>query len=116
MTSSRDEQHVRLLIEGSNTVSRLLGMDQLIYGETPVLSPDQAEAAERMVKAWFTSQGAMDSPVMYQPGHEGPMWVLSLEGGPEDWPMLVCEALRDKWPDGVFAEPVAGWCLGLYPA
>ena len=46
------------------------------------------------------------------------MWVLSLEGGGDDvpWPIQVCDDLRDKWPDGVFAEPVNHWCLGLYPA
>lgn len=89
------------------------------YGGTPILTPAQAEQAKRMVEEWFIDQvGFQESelPTMYDPGHEGPMWVLSLEGGPEDWPMQVCEALRDKWPAGVFAEPVTSWCLGLYPA
>lgn len=88
------------------------------YGGTPILTPDQAEAAAHTVDQWFAVQGYEESeyPRMYKPGHEGPMWVLSLEGGPEDWPMQVCEALRGQWPAGVFAEPVTSWCLGLYPA
>ena len=90
------------------------------YGGTPVLTPDQAEAAAHTVDQWFAIHGYEESehPTMYKPGHEGPMWVLSLEGGGDDvpWPIQVCDDLRDKWPDGVFAEPVNHWCLGLYPA
>jgi hypothetical protein len=86
------------------------------YDGTPVLTIGKAEKAKRVAKAWFDEIGWGDAPAMYKPGHEGPMWVLSLEGGPEDWPLQICEALRDKWPSGVFAEPVNTWCLGLYPA
>jgi hypothetical protein len=44
--------------------------------------------------------------------HEGPFWNISLEGA-DDWAITID---RDIWPEGVFVEPVAGWCLGLYPA
>lgn len=118
MPTPRDEQHAEVLIAGVNSTARLLGLDRPTYGGTPVLTPDRAEQAQRAVETWFTRQGYTEHemPVLYRPGHEGPMWVLSLEGGPEDWPMQVCEALRGTWPDGIFAEPVTSWCLGLYPA
>jgi hypothetical protein len=86
------------------------------YEGTRVLTVGKAEEAKRAVERWFDTIGWPDAPAMYKPGHEGPMWVLSLEGGPEDWPLQVCDALYQKWPDGVFAEPVNSWCLGLYPA
>lgn len=88
-----------------------------IFGGTEVLTLTKANEAQALVQGWFRTQGYedRDMPVMYEPGHEGPMYVLSLEGE-EDWPFNVCEALRDKWPAGVFAEPVTNWCLGLYPA
>lgn len=86
------------------------------YEGTPVLTIGKFDQARDAVTAWFNEHAPdCDKPTPYKPGHEGPMWVLSLEGGPEDWPMQVCEALRDKWPAGVFAEPVTSWCLGLYP-
>lgn len=85
------------------------------YGGTPVLTIGKFDAARQVVTDWFREQGWPDMPTPYKPGHEGPMWVLSLEGGPEDWPIRASEELRDKLPDGVFAEPVTSWCLGLYP-
>jgi hypothetical protein len=118
MPTPRDEQHVKTMFEGINNTAELLGLNRPTYDGKPVLTVDKAEQAERKVGEWFINNGFQQSelPVMYRPGHEGPMWVLSLEGGPEDWPMQVCEALHGKWPAGVFAEPVASWCLGLYPA
>jgi hypothetical protein len=44
--------------------------------------------------------------------HEGPFWNISFEGD-YDWAVTI---RRDIWPEGVFVEPVAGWCLGLHPA
>lgn len=98
-------------------IADTLGVPQLVsptYEGRPILSGEQADACERLVKEWLGEYG--NEARRYAPGHEGPMWVISLEGGPEDWPMQACEELRDKWPVGVFAEPVASWCLGLYPA
>lgn len=86
------------------------------YDGHQVLTIRKAQEAKSAVEQWFDSIGWPDAPALYQPGHEGPMWVLILEGGPEDWPMQVCDALYRKWPTGVFAEPVNSWCLGLYPA
>jgi len=87
------------------------------YGGTPVLTIGKAGQAREAVRAWFNEIGwDGDMPALFKPGHEGPMYVLSLEDGPEDWPMQICDALYGKWPAGVFAEPVSSWCLGLYPA
>lgn len=86
------------------------------YGGTPVLTEAQAKEVQKVVTAWLDEHGGYGAEArMYKPGHEGPMWVISLEGC-GDWPSDICEALRDKWPDGVFAEPVTSWCLGLHPA
>lgn len=118
MPTPRDAQHAKVLIDGVESTARLLGLTLPTYDGTSILTPDQAGQAQRAVEEWFTTHGyeQHEMPALYQPGHEGAMWVLSLEGGPEDWPMQVCEALCDKWPYGVFAEPVTSWCLGLYPA
>jgi hypothetical protein len=86
------------------------------YGGTPVLTIGKFDQARTAVTEWFNkNELGADRPTPYKPGHEGPMWVLSLEGGPEDWPMRAAEDLRDAVP-GVFFEPVSSWCLGLYPA
>lgn len=90
------------------------------YEGTEVLTIGKAEQAKRAAEAWFEEWFSWsDTPVMYKPGHEGAMWVLSLEGGPDDWPFRISggtDLPGAKWPAGVFAEPVNGWCLGLYPA
>lgn len=89
------------------------------YEGTEILTIDKAEQAKRVAEEWFIDKiGFQESelPVLYQPGHEGPMWVLSLEGGPEDWTIMLSHNDTVKWPDGVFVEPVNSWCLGLYPA
>lgn len=74
------------------------------------LTPDQALACLVMVREYLGT----NEPKLYR-DHEGPYWNISYEGDYE-WSMRICHDRRDQWPDGVFAEPVAGWCLGLYPA
>lgn len=87
------------------------------YGGTPVLTVGKFDQARKVVDRWFADKYPdCDRPTPYKPGHEGPMWVLSLEGGPDDWPILLSHDDTVTWPDGVFAEPVNSWCLGLYPA
>jgi hypothetical protein len=65
-------------------------------------------------------------PRLYEPGHSGSGWCLGWEGnGPDDWTILVT-AGGDRpdgtpfepatFPRGVFAEPINGCELGLYPA
>lgn len=84
------------------------------YEGTEVLTIGKAEAAKRVAEEWCDSKFFGDAPAMYKPGHEGAMWVLSLEGY-EDWAVRIAQDDTVKWPDGVWVEPVAGWCLGLYP-
>jgi hypothetical protein len=86
------------------------------YGGTPVLTVGKFDQARAVVTEWFREHGDGEFPTPYKPGHEGPMWVLSLESGPEDWAIRITEDLRDRWPNGVHAEAVYSWCLGLYPA
>lgn len=75
------------------------------------LTEAQALACLKIVKDYLHHDA---DPRLYR-DHEGPYWNISYEGDYE-WPMRICEARRGQWPDGVFIEPVAGWCLGLYPA
>lgn len=110
----RDAQHAAMMINAVNSTARLLGLDQSTYNETPVLTAERAEATQHVVQRWFNARGNDDGPVLYKPGHEGPMWVLSYEGD-YNWTIRICDDMRGMWPDGVFAEPVSGWCLGLYP-
>lgn len=118
MPSPQQTRFLRDLIEASESTARLLGLEPPTYGGTPVLTEPVARCAQNIVNEWFTARGAArahDYPTLYEPGHEGPMWVLSLEGGPEDWPMLIGDALGDTLRQlGVFIEPVNHWCLGLY--
>lgn len=85
-----------------------------VYGGTEVLTLAKANEAQAVVQAWLQAYGA-DQAVMYEPGHEGPMYVLSLEGA-DEWAVTITQDESVQWPAGVFAEPVASWCLGLYPA
>lgn len=79
-----------------------------------VLTVGKFDAARKVVTEWLGSHG-YDRATPYKPGHEGPMYVLSLAGC-GDWAVEISHDESVIWPDGVFAEPVAGWCLGLYPA
>lgn len=94
-------------------VADALGITPLVsptYEGKPVLSADQAHECLVIVRGLLGT----DEAQLYPPGHEGPMWVISLEGW-EDWAIRLSE-LTEEFPDGVFVEPVTGWCLGLYPA
>lgn len=84
------------------------------YDGKEVLTIGLADAAKRAAEEWSDKRG-YPAPAMYKPGHEGPMWVLSLEGY-GDWALGVTSDHGAAWPPGVFAEPVADWCVGLYPA
>ncbi|ATE85471.1 hypothetical protein SEA_OZZIE_67 [Streptomyces phage Ozzie] len=52
--------------------------------------------------------------------HEGlpeGSWSIALEGW--DWTYEVSERQHtnpEDFPEGVFLEPIASWCLGIYPA
>lgn len=85
------------------------------YDGKEVLTTNKADQAKRVAEEWFVGQGALDFPVMYKPGHEGAMWVLSLEGY-EDWAVRLSADKSVKWPPGVWVDAVTDWCLGLYPA
>ncbi len=93
------------------------------YEGTPVLTIGKADECREVARQWFSemwfSEMGCEAPALHKPGHEGPMWVLSLEGGPEDWPLVISGSIGNHpatWPPGVFVEPVNSWCLGLYPA
>jgi hypothetical protein len=85
------------------------------YEGQPVLTVGKFDQARAVVTEWFNANGYADLPTPYKPGHEGPMWVLSLEGY-EDWTVRISNDDTVQWPAGVFAEPVNTWCLALYPA
>jgi hypothetical protein len=86
------------------------------YEGTEVLTIGKFDQARAVVKDWFAKNyPGCDMPTPYKPGHEGSMWVLTLEIAP-DWAIEISHDESVKWPEGVFAEPVNGCCLGLYPA
>lgn len=56
-----------------------------------------------------------DSAALYGPGHEGEFFNISLEGGMEEWAIRISQDDTVVWPEGVWVEPVASWCLALLP-
>ncbi|WJN62693.1 hypothetical protein [Streptomyces phage phiScoe10] len=58
---------------------------------------------------------------LYDADHEGlseGSWSIACEGL-EDWPHAVTDRIYfhpDEFPEGVYLEPIAGWCLGVYAA
>lgn len=86
--------------------------------DTEQLTREQAEQCLATVREWLVKAGgqwAADEAKLYDPGFHCGGWAIALEGGPEEWPWHVSQAVGEEgWPDGVFAEPVASWCLGLY--
>lgn len=120
MTSPRDEQHVKLVIAGIESTSRLLGLEQPTYGGTPVLTKDKAEAVLVLAKAMLALRDpyAADKIILQEPGVQCRGWCLTLEETDiEFWPGWFAEEARSALKGaGVFAEPVTHCHLGLYPA
>jgi hypothetical protein len=82
----------------------------------PLLSRKTAEACLAVVQQYIDrTEGEGWEPKLYPPGHEGPFWVVSLECQ-SDWAIDIGSAEGITWPDGVFPEAVASWCLGLHVA
>lgn len=82
------------------------------------ITKKQAQAALRFVERRYAgcfSPDAMlgDRPFLKEPGTETEGWCIAWEGH-YDWAIEVSPDVTENVP-GVFAEPVAGWCLGLYP-
>lgn len=83
----------------------------------------QAEMVLRRVRARFEQdlRESGNPMTLHEPGFHTDGWSISWEGyrGETEWPMVISEAqyLRKiDLPDEVFVEPVAAWCLGVYPA
>lgn len=121
MSTPRDEQHVKLTLEGIASTGRLLGLtppkqDYTISGEKvparPYLSPGQALTCLELVRAYL---GPDCDPKLYR-DHEGPFWNISYEGGPEEWAYQITERTAVAWPSWVHVECVAAsWCISLHP-
>lgn len=103
------------------------------------LNQAQCEATLQGVAAWMGRIGMTDDGSPVPTGRDaayvaaGPMLVMDwephwgdgsprptilLEGGPYDWPSEVCEDEQFQQickGQGVFAEPLASYALGLYP-
>lgn len=89
------------------------------YEGRQVITTGQATACRRIIEKWLTEAGALDLGRLYRPGHEGPYWCYSLEGGPEGWPLIlsgVSQLSPVEWPDGVWSEPVNGVTLAFHVA
>lgn len=79
------------------------------------LTREQAEACLTIVQSWLADPHTGGQAKLYEPGFHCGGWAIALEGGPDDWPWQVSQAIGEfGWPEGVYAEPVNHWCLGLY--
>jgi hypothetical protein len=97
--------------DGSTTVEETSGKGRNWH---PCMPRAVAEQMLGMVRQFLAEQyGEGWNPKLYEPGHEGNYWNISLEG-PGDWPyQFTCEE-SEKWPAGVYAEADTSWCLALY--
>lgn len=107
------------------------------------LTKAKAQQALKAVEQQFAVyiEAGYDGPKLYEPGHQCSGWAIGWEEGPYEWPYRAFEGGTDEelfelaqaevgaegaaklandpgaaCPEGVFAEPVNHWCLGLYPA
>lgn len=84
-------------------------------GWRPLLTREKAEAGLAVVQRYInTTYGPGWEPKLYEPGHEGPFWNVSLEGA-EDWTLRIRMYDETEFPPGVYVEAVNSWCLALYP-
>jgi hypothetical protein len=117
MSTSREEQHVKVVLNAIASTRRLLGLDQPTYGGTPVLTKAQAQAAFAKIKAQLDETGA-ERAILQEPGVQCNGWCVTLEETNIDfWPGHITDTIGDALQrSGVFAEPVTHCHLGLYPA
>ncbi|WJN62850.1 hypothetical protein [Streptomyces phage phiScoe2] len=81
---------------------------------TMSVSREQAEQVLATLREIFPLDA--DYFALYDADHEGlpeGSWSIALEGW--EWTYEVSEH-AEKFPEGVFLEPIASWCLGIYPA
>jgi hypothetical protein len=84
--------------------------------EVQYLTEEQADKCLKIVQKYIERRvGEGWDPKLYRPGHEGEFWNISLEGA-DEWAYDITTDESVTWPDGVFAEPVATWCLALHVA
>lgn len=83
------------------------------------VTKEQAEAVLKAIKERYPESQYCDPPTLYPHDHEEMpegCWSIAWEGAPEDW----VDHVSGLWGKGikvpgVFLEPMASWCLGLYP-
>lgn len=99
-----------VFLTGTNTAKQ--------YTVSGEMDPEREYITEAQALACLEIVRAHVSPdaQLYR-DHEGPFWNISLEGA-DDWAVRISHDRSDwgDWPEDVHVEPVAGWCLGLYPA
>jgi hypothetical protein len=82
------------------------------------VSKEQAEQVVQAIKEnWpmYVVDFSGDGPTLYPHDHEElpeGCWSIAWEGGPEDWSWRASMEVRVS---GVFLEPIASWCLGVFP-
>lgn len=86
--------------------------------DTEQLTREQAEAAFILVRLALFEVDPYGSQraVLQEPGVQCTGWAITLEETDiEFWPGWVSNKIGEfGWPDGVFAEPVTDYHLGLY--
>ena len=88
-----------------------------IWTKPRPITKKQAQAVLRYIEhvyagAFDPDATPGDRPFLKEPGTETSGWCIAWEGG-WGWATDVAPAVTREFP-GVFAEPVAAWCLGLY--
>lgn len=79
------------------------------------ITKKQAQAVLRYIERVYVPEAtAGDCPFLKEPGTETSGWCVAWEGH-WGWSIDVAPAVTREF-SGVFAEPVNGWCLGLYRA
>jgi hypothetical protein len=77
---------------------------------TALISRTVATECLDVVRKWTRD----DTATLYDPGFHADGWVIALEGGPYEWPVLMAQDESVVWPDGVKVEALNHWALSLY--
>jgi hypothetical protein len=93
--------------DGSGSTERLTGDGR---NWTALISRKTATECLDAVRKWTRD----DTATLYDPGFHADGWVIALEGGSYEWPILITQDESVVWPDGVKVEALNHWALSLY--
>lgn len=74
---------------------------------------EQCLAAVKLLFADVIAESA-EEPKLYPPGFHDSGWTIAWEGRHEWTLFTLVDPNPRGWPEATIAEPVNGWCLGIY--